>query len=88
VTRARRELTSEAERWLSPSEARAYLDAPLTDAERDDVRALADWFCRRYPTPLDRLAYVRHAYARWQRTRSLAAGPGGATQASIARQDG
>ncbi len=24
-----------------------------------------DWFCRRYPTPADRLAYISRAYKRW-----------------------
>jgi hypothetical protein len=80
-------LTAGPERRLSRSEARAYLEAPLTDAEREEVRALVAWFCRRYPAPLDRLAYVRRAYARWQRTRGIAAGPG-ATQAPVPRQDG
>ena len=61
------------ERRLSPAEVRAYLDAPLTEMERENVRALIAWFRRRYPMPLDRLAYVRRAYARWQRTRGLAA---------------
>ena len=56
------------ERTLGPTEARAYLEAPVTQAERDDVLALVRWFERRYPTPAERLAYVRRAYARWQRT--------------------
>jgi hypothetical protein len=55
------------ERALAPAEARAYLEAPVTDAERDEVRALVQWFRRRYPTPAERLAYVRRAYARWKR---------------------
>ena len=54
------------ERFMNP--AREYLDAPVTDAERDELLALVRWFRRRYPTPLERLAYVRRAYARWQRT--------------------
>jgi hypothetical protein len=69
-------LTIGSERRLSLSEARAYLEAPLTDAEREEVRELVSWFCRRYPSPIDRLAYVRRAYARWQRTRGIAAKPG------------
>ena len=60
-------------RTLEPAEARAYLDAPVTDAERDDVLALVRWFERRYPTPAERLAYVRRAYARWQRTLGIGA---------------
>lgn len=64
---------SAPDRRLSPAEARAYLDAPITDAERDAVRDLVRWFRRRYPTPVERLAYVRRAYARWRRTQGLTA---------------
>ena len=60
--------TDIANRRLTAAEARAYLDAPTTEAERDEVLALAEWFQRRYPTPLERLAYVRRAYARWRGT--------------------
>lgn len=59
-------------RRLGPDEVREYLDAPVTDAERDEVLALVHWFRRRYPTPLERLAYARRAYARWQRTLGIA----------------
>ena len=60
-------------RTLEPAEARAYLDAPVTDAEREDVLALVRWFECRYPTPAERLAYARRAYSRWQRTRGVGA---------------
>ena len=56
------------ERSLGPDEAHAYLEAPMTEAERDELRTLVRWFQRRYPTPAERLAYVRRAYARWRRT--------------------
>ncbi|MCC6164706.1 MAG: hypothetical protein IT182_15255 [Acidobacteria bacterium] len=59
------------ERRVTPAEARAYLDAPTSDAERERVLELARWFRRRYPTPLERLAYARRAYARWHRTSDL-----------------
>jgi hypothetical protein len=61
-------LTQAADRTLEPADARAYLDAPVTEAERGEVLALVRWFTRRYPTPTDRLAYVRRAYGRWRRT--------------------
>ena len=61
----RRRLLAEADRQLSPAEAKAYLDAPISDAERDDVLALRRWFTARYPTGAERLAYVRRAYSRW-----------------------
>jgi hypothetical protein len=58
-----RELT---ERKVSGEEIRLAL-RPLGDDERDEILALVRWFTRRYPTGADRLAYVRQAYARWQR---------------------
>ena len=61
------------DRRLSSADARTYLEAPLTGVERDAVRELVHWFCRRYPTPIERLAYVRRAYARWQRTQGTVA---------------
>jgi hypothetical protein len=38
------------------------------DWEREEILSLVAWFRRRYPTPADRLAYVRRAYRRWQAT--------------------
>ena len=55
-----------AERELSPDEVRAALAVPLGDLEEEESRALIRWFRRRYPTPAERLAYVRKAYRRWQ----------------------
>lgn len=52
---------------LSPSAARAYLEAPVSDAEREEIVSLVRWFRRRYPTGADRLAYVRRASRRWRR---------------------
>lgn len=66
-------LASFHERVLGPAEARAYLEAPISQAERDDVLALVRWFRRRYPTPAERLAYVRRAYAQWRRTQGIGA---------------
>ena len=62
------------DRALGPAEAREYLDAPISPAEWDEVLALVHWFRRRYPTPAERLAYVRRAYARWRRTLGIGAG--------------
>ena len=61
-------LTRELNRRLTAEEARRYLDAPITEAERTAARELITWFTRRYPTPAARLAYARRAYARWTRT--------------------
>jgi hypothetical protein len=54
-----------AERRLSPDEVRAALAVPLGETEEEDNLSLIRWFRRRYPTPAERLAYVRRAYRRW-----------------------
>ena len=59
-------LRAEVERALSPDEVRVYLATPIGDSEREDILALVRWFRRRYPTPADRLAYIRRASARWR----------------------
>ena len=62
------------DRVLGAAEAREYLEAPITDAERDEVLALVHWFGHRYPTPAERLAYVRRASAQWRRTLGIGSG--------------
>jgi hypothetical protein len=57
----------DAERQLTAAEFDAYVSAPMTDAENDEIRSLVAWFTRRYPTGAERLAYARRAYRRWQR---------------------
>jgi hypothetical protein len=59
------ELRAFAERRLSPEAFEAYVHAPVSDFEREQREELIAWFRRRYPTPADRLAYARRAYARW-----------------------
>ena len=59
------ELREFSERRLSPEEFDAYVRAPVTDFEREQRDELLSWFLRRYPTPAERLAYARAAYARW-----------------------
>ncbi len=61
----RERLRAVAERRLSPQEFEAYVAAPISDAERAATLELVDWFCRRYKTPAERLAYARRAYRRW-----------------------
>jgi hypothetical protein len=56
---------------LSAAAVRAYLDAPISDAEREKVLELVRWFRRRYPTGADRLEYVRRAVRRWRRHGAL-----------------
>lgn len=63
------EIRGWGERRLTAAEVAERLRAPISHEEREQVLSLVGWFCRRYATPADRLAYVRRAYARWQRTR-------------------
>jgi len=54
-----------AERKLSAEEFDAYLQAPMTEAERQEILASVAWFSRRYRTPGERLAAARRAYQQW-----------------------
>jgi hypothetical protein len=65
---ARARLAKLANRELTDEEWRAQAAIPLTPDEIEHTVALVRWFRRRYPTAADRLAYVRRAYARWQRS--------------------
>lgn len=57
------------ERTLSAEELRTALAVPVGEAELAETLSLIRWFRRRYPTPADRLAYVRRAYRRWAAAR-------------------
>lgn len=58
------------ERELSPEEFEAWVQAPVSPEERENARALIEWFLRRYPTPAARLGYIRrHALAARSRRR-------------------
>jgi hypothetical protein len=61
------DVSSFANRQLDLADVRAYLEAPVTEDERAGVLALVEWFVRRYPTPIERLAYMKRAHARWRR---------------------
>ena len=82
-------LRAAVDRRLSDEDARAYVDTPIGAAERDEVEALIRWFTRRYPTPAERLAYVRRACARWsaagsqERDEAVHRVPGRATNATV-----
>jgi hypothetical protein len=56
-----------AERQLSPEEFLARIAAPMSPEEEAGNLELIAWFQRRYPTPAERLAYARRAYAPCQR---------------------
>jgi hypothetical protein len=54
-----------AERQLSAEELDAYVHAPMSEAERQEILDSVAWFRRRYPTAGDRLAAARRAYKQW-----------------------
>ena len=60
-----------SERRLSAEEVREALKTPIGEAEREEILGLIAWFRRSYPTPAERLAYVRRAYRRWQATQAV-----------------
>ena len=62
-TRAR--LKALAEQPLPLDEWRRRLAIPLSPEEIEHTQSLVRWFCRRYPTVGERLAYARRAYKRW-----------------------
>jgi hypothetical protein len=70
-----REALEFARRRLEPEDTRAALAAPISPAEREAARELIRWFLCRYKTPLERLAYVRKAYARWAASAKAARDP-------------
>jgi hypothetical protein len=57
-----------AERELSLEEFDAYIHAPMTDEEREDILQSIAWFRKRYPTAGERLAAARRAYQQWARS--------------------
>ncbi len=52
-------------RPLTKEEFLARESIPISDEEREEILSLVRWFRRRYPTPLERLTYVRQATRRW-----------------------
>ena len=56
-----------AERQLSAEEFASYVNAPWSEEDRAETRALIDWFCRRYRTPFARLAAARRSFERARR---------------------
>jgi hypothetical protein len=75
----RRQLSPEAEAIyltpLPPEEFERRLAIALAELEGEELENVAShirWFCRRYPTPQERLAYARRAYARWTKGRDAA----------------
>jgi hypothetical protein len=62
----RARLRAMSERRLSAEEFARAAAVPISHDEQEETLALVRWFTRRYPTPADRLAYVRVATARWR----------------------
>jgi hypothetical protein len=61
----RTRLKALAEQPLPLDEWRRRMAIPLSPEEIEHTQALMRWFCRRYPTVGERLAYARRAYKRW-----------------------
>lgn len=64
---------------LPPAELESRLRdamAEMNGPEGARIREYVAWFVRRYPTPLERLAYARRKYREAMRTQALAR-PGG-----------
>jgi hypothetical protein len=57
-------IRSLAERRLSAAEFDAYVHAPMSADEREELLSLIRWFKRRYPTVGDRLRAGRRAALR------------------------
>jgi hypothetical protein len=55
------------ERRLNAEEFDAWVNAPMTPEDRDDLLSFIAWFNRRYPTPADRLRAARRQYKNWTR---------------------
>jgi hypothetical protein len=53
------EVRALADRTLSAAEVDAYVHAPMTDEEQQEILDLIRWFTTRYATPGERLAYGR-----------------------------
>jgi hypothetical protein len=61
------------EQELAPDEFERRLQTALADSALVAERAaLIDWFTRRYPTPLERLAYARRRAAALRTQRAAA----------------
>jgi hypothetical protein len=60
-------ITRAVTRVLTERELTDALALPISPGEREATTELIRWFTTRYPTAEARLAYVRQAYARWQR---------------------
>lgn len=54
-------------RTLTPEEFDAWVNAPMSAEEAEEIRALVTWFTRRYPTPSERLAAARRSMANVER---------------------
>lgn len=63
----RARIAAQTERRVSAEEVRRAVHDPIPASECEDVLSLVRWFTGRYPTPAERLAYVRRAYRRWRR---------------------
>jgi hypothetical protein len=55
-----------ANRTLSRKQIEKALQLPISAQEYADKQELITWFNTRYPTTIERLAYIRRAHLRWR----------------------
>lgn len=60
-TRTEDAVATLAERVMSVEEFDAWVSAPMSEDEMEEIRGLMSWFLRRYPTALQRLAAARRS---------------------------
>lgn len=61
----RAQLEAWENRQLTAEELEARVQAPWSEHEAESFRAHVAWFTRRYPTPGERLAAMRHLTQQW-----------------------
>jgi hypothetical protein len=57
-----------ANRTLTRKEIEKALRIPISAEEFAEKQRLITWFTTRYPTAIERLAYIRKAHTRWRMT--------------------
>lgn len=61
------EIADLVEQELPLDEFLRRINAPLSAEEVEEVERLCSWFTRRYPTVIERMAYVTRSFRAWTR---------------------
>jgi hypothetical protein len=62
-----RRIAEISERRMTSEAFEELVAMPWAEGEREDLRDHIAWFMRRYPSPLERLRWVRRHYQQWSR---------------------